>query len=94
MKKAKLCNYVLFKKNLKFERYLYCNKYPRGRFFHTSLRNGTNILEIEMGRRKHIPRENRYWKNCAGYCVEDEKHFLLIFVQNTKRLEIIFLIIL
>ena len=50
----KLRNYVIFKKKLRLEKYLLADSTPKGRVYHTSLRNGTNELEIERGRWKGI----------------------------------------
>ena len=73
----KLRNFITFKKTLKMEKYLSASNNPNGRIYHTSLRNGTNVLEIERGRWKHIPMEYRYCTLCDLKKVEDEKHFLL-----------------
>lgn len=76
-KKSKLCNYVLFKKNIKLEKYLNCNNHVIGRWYHTALRTGSNKLEIEQGRWKGIHRSRRFCKQCSSGKIEDEKHFLL-----------------
>ena len=77
-KNGKLRNYVVFKKNLRLEKYLLgSSDYSLGRMYHTTLRNGTNILEIEKGRWKHIPLDQRYCNQCDCKLVESEKHFLL-----------------
>jgi len=74
--RSKLQNYALYKKKLKLEKYL-LGKYSRGRMYHTSLRSGTNVLEIEKGRWSHIHKDSRFCKQCDLKKVEDERHFLL-----------------
>ena len=76
-KSSKLRNYVVFKKKLCMEKYLIFSSNSTGRILHTSLRNGTNALEIERGRWKGIPKEYRYCTLCDLKQVEDEKHFVL-----------------
>ena len=48
-----------------------------GRGYHTSLRSGTNVLEIEKGRWKGVHRDLRFCNQCDSKAVESEKHFLL-----------------
>ena len=72
----KLRTYIKFKKKLRVEKYL-LSPNSRGRVYHTSLRNGTNVLEIEKGRWKGIPRKFRYCTKCKSKQVEDEYHFLV-----------------
>ena len=59
----KLRTYMTFKKKLRMEKYLLAYSNSKGRTFHTSLRNGTNQLEIERGRWKCIAKEQRYCNN-------------------------------
>ncbi len=40
------------------------------------IRTGSHFLEVEMGRRTQIPRENRTCKCCNTGKVEDEAHFI------------------
>ena len=42
-----------------------------------NFRIGAHDLEIETGRHRNIPRENRKCKVCISNSVEDEYHFLL-----------------
>ena len=78
-KNGKLRNYVTFKKNLRLEKYLLGSPdYSLRRMYHATLRNGTNILEIEKGRWKHIPADQRYCNQCDCKLVETEQHFLLV----------------
>ena len=73
----KLRTYVTFKKSLRFEKYLLVDSDYLGRSLHTSLRTGTNVLEIEQGRYKRVPREQRFCQLCRTGEVEDERHFVL-----------------
>lgn len=61
-KPAKYLNFINYRKN----RSLLCK-----------LRLGTLDLEIEKGRRRNIPREERVCKLCTSGNVEDEVHFIL-----------------
>ena len=65
----KLRTYITSKKKLCLEKYLLADP--------TSLRTGTNVLEIEKGRFEGIHRTLRYCKMCDLKIVEDEKHFVL-----------------
>ena len=66
---TKLKNYRLFKTNFRLEKYLLgSSDNYKGRMYHTTLPNGTNILECEKGR----------WKQYDFNLVETEKHFLLV----------------
>ena len=49
-----------------------------GRYIHTSLRNGTNFLEIERGRwgPDPLPEELRICQHCDLNVPETEKHFV------------------
>src|SRR5271154_3040397 len=73
---GKLRTFVTFKKNLRLENYLMSN-IIMGRSFHSSLRSGTNVLEIEQGRWKKISRDHRLCNICDSKQVETEKHFIL-----------------
>ena len=75
--RKKIRNYVKFKKKLRLEKYLLVNSSSQGRRYHTSLRTGTNILEIEKGRYERVHRDFRFCKNCDLKAVESEEHFLL-----------------
>ena len=73
----KLRTYVTFKKKLCLEKYLLADSDWKGRSYHTSLRTGTNVLEIDKGRYEGIHRTLRFCKQCELKVVEDEKHFVL-----------------
>ena len=47
LRPKKTRTYITFKKTLGLEKYLLANSNSSGRAYHTSLRSGTNILEIE-----------------------------------------------
>jgi hypothetical protein len=74
---SKTRTYITFKKKLCLEKYLLAESDWKGRAYHTSLRTGTNVLEIEKGRFEGIHRTLRYCKMCDLKIVEDEKHFVL-----------------
>ena len=63
---------------LSLEKYLNTTNNPFGRALHSSIRNGSNLLEIEKGRWKHVSVEKRICTQCDSKKVEDEVHFLLI----------------
>ena len=54
------------------------SNYALGRRYHTSLRNGSNNLEIEKGRWKMLHKDCRLCAYCDTNQVEDEFHFLLM----------------
>jgi hypothetical protein len=74
---SKTRTYITFKNKLKFERYLLTNFDARGRSYHTSLRSGTNRLEIEVGRWSGIDKSLRICKHCESKAVETEIHFVM-----------------
>ena len=74
-KKPKLRTYKKLKTNLKLEMYLSTNNW-KGRMYITNLRSGTNCLEIEQGRWRHLKEEDRLCKYCKLNQVESELHFL------------------
>jgi len=74
---SKLRTYRLFKKKLRLEEYLLVTSNSYGRSIHTSLRSGSNKLEIDMGRRLNLDKKERLCKNCSTGSVEDELHFLI-----------------
>lgn len=41
------------------------------------LRLGAARLEVQLGRRRRVPRAQRVCRLCQPACVEDERHFLL-----------------
>jgi len=74
---SKLRTYVTFKKQLRLEKYLLTPGDSLGRTLHTSLRTGTNDLEIDRGRRFLIHRDLRICRFCNLNLVETERHFVL-----------------
>jgi len=62
---------------MRLEDYLLINSNSYGRSIHTSLRSGTNKLEIDMGRRLNLHKTERLCKHCTMNTVEDELHFLV-----------------
>ena len=75
-KKSKLRTYRTFKTKLKLEKYLNVGNL-KGRKLLTSLRSGSNMLEIEKGRWKRVDKEQRLCLQCDMKQVEDEKHFVV-----------------
>jgi hypothetical protein len=75
--KKKIRTYVTFKRDFRLEKYLLVDSDARGRAYHTSLRSGTNCLEIEKGRHLGIDKKLRFCKNCDSKSVEDEMHFVM-----------------
>ena len=74
---SKTRTYVTFKKTLRLEKYLQAHSDAQGRAIHTSLRSGTNKLEIEIGRWSGIEKSRRFCKQCDLKEVESEMHFLM-----------------
>ena len=74
---SKTRTYVTFKKTLRLEKYLQAHSDAQGRAVHTSLRSGTNKLEIEIGRWSGIEKSRRFCKQCDLKEVESEMHFLM-----------------
>ena len=75
-KKDKLRTYRLFKTNLKFENYLNTSESYIGRRLMSTLRSGTNILQIEKGRWTHQEEKDRLCTFCDLKKVENEIHFI------------------
>ena len=73
--RRKIRTYVTFKRKLCFEKYLLTED-SLGRSYHTSLRSGTNCLEIEKGRHEGVVKQSRLCKHCDRKEVEDELHFV------------------
>ena len=74
--KSKLRTYRTFKTKLKLEKYLNVGNL-KGRKLLTSLRSGSNMLEIEKGRWKRVDKDQRLCLQCDMKQVEDEKHFVV-----------------
>ena len=75
-KKPKLRTYRTFKTKLKLEKYLDVSN-VKGRKLLTSLRSGSNTLEIEKGRWRKIDKDQRFCLQCDTKRVEDEKHMVV-----------------
>ena len=75
-KKPKLRTYRTFKTKLKLEKYLDVSN-VKGRKLLTSLRSGSNTLEIEKGRWRKIDKNQRFCLQCDTKRVEDEKHMVV-----------------
>ena len=75
-KSPKLRYYNLYKYEKYPEEYLYFNitKYQRSLF--SQFRCGILPLEIEVGRYRDVPLENRLCQVCRTEVIEDEIHFL------------------
>ena len=66
----------VLKNKLCLEKYLCTNSNYLGRVLHSSIRNGSNFLEIEKGRWKRLAVESRLCKQCDSKEVETEIHFV------------------
>ena len=73
----KLSFYSHYKTEFNFEKYLEVLDIRKFRFTYTNFRIGSHDLEIERGRYRKIPRENRICRLCNSNTIEDEYHFLL-----------------
>ena len=76
LSKPKLRTYVTFKSVLQTEEYLRNNISRHKRSLLAQLRLGILPLEIEVGRFRNIPVENRLCKCCDNNVVENEFHFV------------------
>ncbi len=74
---SKLRTYCSFKKKLHLEPYLVLSSNSYGKAIHTSLRTGTNKLEIDIGRKYGQEEHDRICKYCDLKVIESEKHFLI-----------------
>ena len=73
--KPKLRFYTTFKLTLGVERYILYNLTPSERSIMSQLRFGILPINIESGRFRNIPSNERYCPFCVN-TVEDENHFL------------------
>ena len=73
---ARLLLYKQIKKNLKMENYLQELSYENRKIL-TKIRCSDHCLEIEKGRHRNIPRNDRICKLCDKNEIETEDHFLL-----------------
>lgn len=76
LKKPKLRIYVQFKVCFSTEPYVNCNMKRRQRSLCAQLRAGVLPLEVEVGRYKGVPEEDRLCAVCDLSLVEDEFHFM------------------
>ena len=76
MMRSKLRTYRTFKTKLRLENYLLITGSYRGRMLMTTLRSGTNALEIEKGRYNHLDECDRLCKQCDSKVVENEEHMV------------------
>ena len=73
----KLRLYRCFKKDIFVEKYVTTLIPFQYRQQQAMLRCGSLPIEIELGRRKEIPLQNRICKMCDMDCIENEVHLLL-----------------
>ena len=69
--------YITFKNKLCLDPYLVAGSNANGRAFHTALRSGTSVLEIEKGRWQGLEAEDRICPHCLLGEVENEFHFII-----------------
>ena len=75
---SKLETYGTFKHIIETEKYVLCNFLTRyQRRMIAMCRAGTLPLEIEKGRWRGIPRDDRKCKSCSMNVVDDLKHFMI-----------------
>ena len=74
----KLRMYISFKSNFCVEPYILYNHDSKRRSFMANFRFSSLELNIEMGRRKKVPIEDRICCLCSNYYVENEYHLLAI----------------
>jgi len=76
-KSSKLEFYRTIKNSIKTELYISCNFLTRyQRRMLAMSRAGTLPLEVERGRWRSIPRQERICRHCDMNCIEDLKHFI------------------
>ena len=74
----KLRNYSLFKQESNTEEYVLANLTRWDRSLLAQLRFGTLPLNIECGRARNLPVQNRLCKLCSLDEIEDEFHFIFV----------------
>ena len=88
--KPKLRIYKLIKSNICTENYILCNN-KKLRSIVAQFRCGTLPIEIETGRYKNIPRDQRLCKLCNTNVVEDEFHLIFdCIVYNDIRINLFY----
>ena len=86
MKNGKLKTYLALKPNFGLEKYLtILNNFHYERSI-CRLRISSHRLQIETGRYRNVPRDERICKKCSENEIEDEVHFL-IKCSETRWLE-------
>ena len=74
---SKLRTYITFKKDFESEAYLTSNLSLQDKTMFAKLRLSNSDLEIEKGRSRNIPLDNRICKHCKSGEIEDEFHFVM-----------------
>ncbi len=87
---ANIFNSEFFKSEFHTEPYLKRCLSRNQRSSIARLRTGTFPLEIEKGRSRNIPLENRLCRVCETNSIEDEIHFLIHCPKCTNRRTILF----
>ena len=83
---ARLENYSNYKRNIKVEEYISSKVIQRSdRQNIAKLRSGTLPIEIERGRYRSKPREERLCQQCNLNVVESETHFLIQCPHNHEK---------
>ena len=78
---SKLNYYTIFKSMLEPEKYLSCIEIKKYKIALTRFRCSNHNLEIEIGRRQNINKQERLCKFCVKNgknCIEDEYHFVCV----------------
>ena len=89
--KPKLRTYNLFKSDFKAEEYIHKENNFENRRQFSKLRLSDHKLEIELGRRKNIPSDQRFCKQCkVKNKIEDEYHFIIDCKKYSNQRKILF----
>ena len=83
--KPKLRSYMTFKSNISVENYVTQCKSKHIRNLIAQFRAGIYPLQIEIGRYRHIPLENRLCSLCCLNKIEDEFHVVCICPKYSKE---------
>jgi hypothetical protein len=87
--KDKLRTFRILKTKLRLEKYLLTPSNVQGRKLMTSLRTGTNSLQIELGRWDKKPEADRTCQQCEVKAVENEKHFVTDCSIQRRKIHVI-----
>ena len=91
MKNGKLKTYLALKTNFGLEKYLtILNNFHYKRSI-CRLRISSHRLQIETGRYRNVPRDERICQKCSENEIEDEVHFLIKCSENKVAREQLFL---